>query len=140
MSLELIMALDRVAIQSSVKAGTVLFRSGDPVSAVFLTRRGRLAFEWTVTNGVIQLEFTGPGHIAGLPAALNGTYSVTARAADDCDLGFIPTAWVIELLERDSDLSKAASELVAQEAVRMRSMMVNAFNEGNLGAAARRML
>jgi|HubBroStandDraft_5_1064220.scaffolds.fasta_scaffold385571_2 CRP-like cAMP-binding protein len=137
---ELITALDQNATESFAKAGTVLFRCGDSVSAVYLVRRGRLALEWASGNRLIQLDFAGPGRIVGLPAALNGTYSLTASAVEDTELAFIPSQWVIELLEGDWRLSLAATRMVSREVVRMRSMLRTSFaiNQDGLDVQAKR--
>jgi CRP-like cAMP-binding protein len=86
------------------------------------------------------LDFAGPGRIVGLPAALNGTYSLTASAVEDTELAFIPSQWVIELLEGDWRLSLAATRMVSREVVRMRSMLRTSFaiNQDGLDVQAKR--
>lgn len=135
MSSELITALDRVALNSSIRAGTLLFRSGDSVSAVFLIRAGELTLELTTDGGAVQLDPLGPGQIVGLPAALNGSYSLTARAADDSELGYIPATWVIELLNREPELCLAASKIVAREAAEFRSAIRKKWKERRAGGS-----
>ena len=82
--------LDAHAMPSQVQAGTTLFRGGDAVRAVYMIRRGRVAFTWSTKAGVTSLDTLGSGAIVGLPAVLNGEYSVSARAVEDCELGCIP--------------------------------------------------
>ena len=125
MSSELMAALEANATSATLKAGNILFCSGDPVSAVYLIRSGRLALEWSAGESVVQLDFAGPGAIVGLPAALNGQYSLSARAAEDTELGFIPYEWVVELFEQNARLSLAATRLVAREIAKIRGTVFN---------------
>jgi CRP-like cAMP-binding protein len=55
----------------------------------------------------------------GLPAALNGEYSVTAKAVEDSELGYISAERVIAMLESSPRLALAAMKLTVQEAARM---------------------
>jgi CRP-like cAMP-binding protein len=120
MSAELVAVVDRNATCCAIKAGTILFRRGDPVSAVYVIRSGRLALEWCAGENVLQLDFAGPGNLVGLPAAFKGEYCLSARAAEDTELGFVPHRWAIELLERDARLSLAATRIVSRELTKMR--------------------
>jgi CRP-like cAMP-binding protein len=67
------------------------------------------------------MEILGPGSIIGLPAAMNGTYSATAKALTDSDLGFISAERVLELLASDPALCRAAMRMMSQGVGRMRS-------------------
>jgi CRP-like cAMP-binding protein len=120
MSAELVAAVDRNAVFTTVRAGTVLFRRGDPMSAIFIVRSGRLILDWSVSENVVQLDFADPGDIVGLPAALNGEYCHSARAAEDTVLGVVPRSWAIELFKRDARLSLAATRIISRELAKMR--------------------
>jgi CRP-like cAMP-binding protein len=67
------------------------------------------------------MEFLGPGNVVDLPAAINGTYSVTAKAAIDSELGMITADRVIELLAARPALCRVAMRRMSQAVARMRS-------------------
>src|ERR1700691_1702903 len=96
---ELTAELDRVASSVSLRKGTPLFHVGEPVSGVFIVRRGAVVMSLDGPNDIFPPKPLGPGEIAGLPAALTGTYSLSARTADDSVLGFVPSRKVTEILD-----------------------------------------
>lgn len=122
MSSNLITTFDTIAESAAVPAGTVLFRCGDPVFRVYLVRKGRVVLVWPDSKNLQPMEVLGPGNLIGLPAALNGDYSVTARALEDCDLGVLPASRVVELLEGDPRMMQSAIRLLGQEVARMRRL------------------
>jgi hypothetical protein len=63
----------------------------------------------------------GPGSVVGLPAAINGTYSVTAKTEVDSELGVLSTARVVELLETVPGFCRIAMRMMSQEVARIRS-------------------
>ena len=67
------------------------------------------------------MEVVGPGSVVGLPGAINGTYSVTAKAASDAELGFVSAERALELLASAPALCRAAMLMMSQEVARMRS-------------------
>ena len=70
------------------------------------------------------MEILGPGSLIGIPAAINGTYSATAKTLTDSDLGFISAERVLELLASDPALCRATMRMMSQEVARMRSSIV----------------
>ena len=110
--------------------GSFVFSSGDAASAVYVVRTREIVLEWADSNDVYPFDIFGPGTIIGLPAALNGEYSATARAAEDSELGFIPAGRVLDMLERNPTHMHATMKLLALEVARMRDMIVNT-PEGN---------
>jgi CRP-like cAMP-binding protein len=66
----------------------------------------------------------GPGQIAGIPAALNGTYNLTATAAENCEVGYVPTESFVQLLECEACVSRMAMERVSRELLRIRVLAV----------------
>ncbi|HEX4006000.1 MAG TPA: Crp/Fnr family transcriptional regulator [Acidobacteriaceae bacterium] len=113
--------LERMATLVSLPAGSVLFRCGDPVSAVFLIRSGSVSMFLDSKNRSCLTRTLGPGEIAGLPAALTGIYSLSAQVAEDAELGFIPAPLVSALLERSPHLCLIAARAMSDEIARMRS-------------------
>lgn len=60
------------------------------------------------------------GNIIGVPAAINGSYSATAKAVVDSELGVISGARFLELLENTPELCRAAMRMMSQEVARLR--------------------
>jgi CRP-like cAMP-binding protein len=131
-STNLFRELDAIAIATPVRGGSFVFSSGDPASAVFVVRTGKVALIWADSNDVYPFDAVGPGAIIGLPAALNGENSATARAVEDSELGFIPADRVLEMLERDPTHMHATLKLLALEVARMRDMIANAPDDNRL--------
>ena len=126
MPTDLFRKLDAIAIPRFVHGGVPVFRCGDLASAVFTVRRGRIAIAWVgPLHEVHPLETLGPDSLVGLPAVMGGTYSVTARAVGDCEVGHIPREQVLELLKKTPLLNLAVAKMVGQELARMRAMIVN---------------
>jgi CRP/FNR family cyclic AMP-dependent transcriptional regulator len=125
MSADLFAELDALAIPVTVPKGAILFRSGDPASAVYFVRKGTIVLAWAGRDDVHPMDTLGPGSIIGLPAALNGQYSITARTLVESELGYIPVAVFTELLEGNPKLMKSATKLLGQEVARMRSLLTS---------------
>lgn len=119
MRVNLLEQLDRLAVSTPAPRGSLLFRSGEAASAVYIVRTGKIVLVWMAPDHVYPMDTVGPGSIVGLPAALNGEYSVTAKAVEDSDLGYIPAEEVIAMLESSPRLALAAMKLTVQEAARM---------------------
>jgi CRP-like cAMP-binding protein len=126
MSIDLFRELDAIAIATPVEKGSFVFSSGDPASAVFVIRTGKVALIWADSKEVSPLDTFGPGVILGLPAALNGEYSATAKAVEDSELGFIPADKVMDMLERSPSHMHATMKLLALEVARIRGIIANA--------------
>lgn len=123
MPIDLFAELDAVAISAPMPKGSVIFQNGDPGSAVYLIRSGRIALVWVDSNDVAPMDVNGPGRILGLPAAFNGNYSAMAKALVDSELGFVPSDRVLAMLGCRPSLMQAAVKLLGQEIARMRSMI-----------------
>ncbi|HEV2324704.1 MAG TPA: cyclic nucleotide-binding domain-containing protein, partial [Terracidiphilus sp.] len=108
---ELFDGLNRQATSKSVPAGTVLFRRDESSASVYTVRGGTIALLWPDTEEATPMEVLGPGSIIGLPDAINGTYSVTAKAVTDSELGHICADCVLELLASDPALCRSASRM-----------------------------
>jgi CRP-like cAMP-binding protein len=124
--IDLLRELDAIAIATFVEKGSFVFSSGDPASAVYVVRSGKIALIWPDSNEVYPMDTFGPGTIIGLPAALNGEYSATARAVEKSALGFVPADRVMDLLERNPGHMHATMRLLALEVARMRELTANA--------------
>jgi CRP-like cAMP-binding protein len=130
--ISLFQELDSIAIAAPVQKGSFVFSSGDPTSAVYVVRSGKIALLWAAAQNAYPFDAFGPATVLGLPSALNGFYSATARAVEDSVLGFIPADRVLDMLERNPSLMHATLKLVALEVARMREMIATVFDDGKL--------
>jgi len=119
---ELILKLDAHAIPVSIPAGVLVMRCGEPISNLFLLRRGKMAVFWTDPCQSEPIETRGPSEIVGLPMAPDGTCRITAYTLEDCEVGLLPAGRVLQLLERDFSLWSAVMVYIGREAARMRSV------------------
>lgn len=106
-----------------IPVGKLIFSPGDRPSAVYLIRDGRMALIWRARNNISPMDVVGPGQIVGLPAALDGEYSIGARAVTDCEAGMVPADEAVALLESDADLLREATGMLAREVARMRALL-----------------
>jgi len=113
--------LDGAATGVSLPCGSLLFRCGDPVSGIYLIRSGAVTMYLDAPAESHIAKVLGPGELAGLPAALTGVYSLSARVTADAELGFIPAGEVAALLERSPHLCLLAARAMSDEIARMRS-------------------
>jgi CRP/FNR family transcriptional regulator len=121
---ELATEFDRAASTVSLRKGDSLFRCGDPVSGVFIVRKGAIRMSLDSSVGPLFPPVTlGPGEIAGLPATLTGTYSLSAEVSEPAELGFIPADRVMDLLECNPRLCLLATRFISREIARMRSAL-----------------
>jgi CRP-like cAMP-binding protein len=67
---DLFAELNAVAISAPVQNGSLVFRNGDPGSAVYVVRSGRIALIWCHSGQIYPMDTLGPGRIIGLPAVL----------------------------------------------------------------------
>jgi CRP-like cAMP-binding protein len=129
---DLFAELNAVAISAPVQNGSLVFRNGDPGSAVYVVRSGRIALIWCHSGQIYPMDTLGPGRIIGLPAVFNGEFSATAKAVEDSVLGFIQADEVLRMLECDPSLMQAATKLLGQEVARMRTMIPRLASDGRL--------
>ncbi|MGA7524030.1 MAG: Crp/Fnr family transcriptional regulator [Acidobacteriaceae bacterium] len=121
---ELVSELDRIASGVSMGKGAVLFHSGDPVSGVFIVRKGAILLSIGLPNDLYPPRLLGPGEIAGLPATFTGHYSLTAEiAAPETELGFVPSRRVSDLLECSPNLCFLAMRFISEEIARVRKAL-----------------
>jgi CRP-like cAMP-binding protein len=121
---DLVSELNRIASDGSMTMGTILFHSGDPVSGVFIVRRGAVRLSLGIPTDLYPPRILGPGEIVGLPATLTGHYSLTAEVASpDAELGFVPSRRVSELLECSPHLCFLAMRFISEEIARVRTAL-----------------
>lgn len=115
--------LDRLATTVSIPKGTILFQCGKAVAGVFVVRRGAVRMSLDDASHLYPPRILGPGEIAGLPATLTGTYSLTAQVIEDAELGFIPAPRVTELFASSPQLCFLAMHIISEEIARTRSVL-----------------
>jgi len=121
---ELVNELSLIASAVSKNEGAVLFRSGDPVSGIFIVRRGAVRLSLGIRSDLYPPRTLGPGEIAGLPATLTGHYSLTAEVvAPHTELGYVPGDRVSALLEGSPRLCFLAMRLISEEIARVRTAL-----------------
>lgn len=121
MSINLFDPLNQLARPISLPAGAMLFQRDEPSQSVYVVCSGRIALLWPDAEDSAPMETLGPGAIVGLPAAINGVYSITAKAAADSELGVTSVARVMELLETHPALCRHALKLMGKEVANIRS-------------------
>lgn len=87
----------------------------------YVVLSGNIALLWPDAEEAVPMEVLGPGSIIGLPAALNGTYSVTAKAIVDSEVGVISAARVLDLLECNPAFCRRAIRMMSREVAKLRS-------------------
>lgn len=120
---ELLTELNRIASDVSMNRGAVLFHHGDPVSGIYIVRKGAVRLSLGASNQLYPPRLLGPGAIVGLPAALTGTYSLTAELAQPSELGFVPSRRVSEILECSPRLCYLAMRFISEEIARVRTAL-----------------
>jgi len=120
---ELAAELDRVGSNVTLRKGTALFHCGDVLSGVFVVRKGSVTLSVDNENSIYPPQTVGAGAIVGLPATLTGHYSLTARVAEDAELGFVPGPSVTQMLEISPDLCMIAMRLMSEEIARVRTAL-----------------
>jgi CRP-like cAMP-binding protein len=116
---------DLASTTISLPCGSMLFRCGEPVSGIYLIRKGAVTMYLDPGAQTHIAKALGPGEIAGLPAALTGIYSLSARVTADAELGFIPAPQVASLLERSPHLCLLAARAMSDEIARTRTGIRN---------------
>ena len=118
---ELFDPLNGLASSRSLPAGTILFRRDEASHFVYVVRSGEVALLWPDAEDAAPMEIAGPGSVVGLPAAINGTYSVTAKTEVDSELGVVSAARVVELLETVPGFCRIAMRMMSHEVAKIRS-------------------
>ncbi len=121
-SAELKTEFEKISSTVTKTRGTLLFRRGDPASGVFLVRKGTVTLELDSAERIYRTRTLGPGSVAGLPASVSGNaYSLTAKVAEDSELGYIPREKLIKLLGENPHLCFSAMKVMSSEISRMRA-------------------
>jgi CRP-like cAMP-binding protein len=118
--------IDALARDVALPKGTLLFGCGDPVSGVYVIRKGTISLFVPAPQDEAYISSLGPGSVIGLPASFNGYYSTGAEATEDSEAGFLAHDRLLELLEGNQALLLAATHMIAQETARIRGLITSA--------------
>ncbi len=119
---ELRKALEPLATTVCKKKGAVLFREGQKPNGVYVIRAGQVELSVrATTDGAAAPRIAGPGAVIGLPGNISGkAFSLTAKALDECELGFVPRAKFVKLLRSDGQLCLHAVQVISKELATLR--------------------
>lgn len=97
--------------------GSVLFREGDRISAVFVMCSGKVKVSATSRDGrTMILRIADAGDVLGMSAALtNGEYEVTAEALEPCRVRVLHLKHLTNMLQQFSDASMGAAKALAED-------------------------
>lgn len=121
--LDLATELDRAASKVILRKGTVLFHRGNPLSGVFVIRKGAVTLSLERPSAIYPPRTIGPGEIAGLPATFTGHYSLSAQVTEDAELGFVPGPKVTEIFELSPRLCMIAMRIMSEEIAQIRNAL-----------------
>jgi CRP-like cAMP-binding protein len=121
-SLELNKELRAVSRPLKKKKGVLLFQAGARSRGAFLVRSGKVRLQLDGATGLYPARMLGPGAVVGLPATVSGEpYSLTAEAAQDCELDFIPRKQLLGLLRSNTTAALQILQILSEEIYVMRN-------------------
>ena len=93
---------------------SLLFRAGDQNKGVFLVCSGRVCLQ---VPGAPHLDRVfSAGSLLGLPSTFIGKpYSLTAATVTDCDVVHVCKKGFLDLMSRDLDLCREATDILSRE-------------------------
>jgi CRP-like cAMP-binding protein len=113
--------LREVAVSTRKPKGAVLFRAGETAKGAFLIRSGQVRLSLHKAPFVYPSRVLGQGNVIGLPASFSGEpYSLTATAAKDCHVYFIPRARLLSLFRHNPEVGYQIVRILSEEIYDMR--------------------
>jgi len=113
--------LGKAAIATFKRKGATLFRCGEAATGAYLIRRGQVRLSLGGNPALYPSRVLGPGNVIGLPATFSGEpYSLTAEAAKDCHLDFIPRARLLNLFRHNPQVGYQIVRILSEEIFEMR--------------------
>ena len=102
--------------------GDLLFRAGEQARGAFVVKRGKVRLQLEGAGGLYPARILGPGAVVGLPATVSGEpYSLTAEAAQDCELDFISRKELLALLQHNTTAALQILQILSEEIYQMRN-------------------
>ena len=116
--------LDSMASPISSPKNTVIFTQGDAPVGVYVIRKGSVRLTVKAGDSEILMRIAQPGSVLGLPGVLsNKPYSLTARATQNCEMGFVTAERLIELVRQNPTLGLQVLQLLSEEVRAARGAM-----------------
>jgi CRP-like cAMP-binding protein len=114
---QLVLALDRKAIELSCGADRVLFRQGDSPVGLYILHKGEVTLTMDSPKGEVILSAEArAGSLLGLPGLIgNEPYTLTATAHSGAELGFVPREDFTALMQSDPYMSLKVLQVLAAE-------------------------
>lgn len=113
--------LSAIAIPVRKAKGALLFRTGQAAKGAYLIRSGQVKLTLDEGPGRYPSRVLGPGAVVGLPATFSGEpYSLTAQAAKDCRLDFVPRARMLKLLQTNPIAGFQVVRILSEEIFQIR--------------------
>jgi CRP/FNR family transcriptional regulator, cyclic AMP receptor protein len=113
-------AIASAAVRTTLRAGQVLFRQGEPGSAFYIVERGEIEISVHSADGrKLALDVLRDGEVFGEIALFGGQRTATARALSDSLLQRVRRADLLNTLRRDPDLALDFIEVLCERLRRL---------------------
>lgn len=113
---DIIKALENLAVPVTYPRAALIFEQGEPASGIFLVRKG--AVRMTIKSGKtdILMRIAREGSVLGLPATMSGhPYSLTARAMQTSELGFVEREALIAAVRKNPALGLQILQMLSED-------------------------
>lgn len=118
--------LDGMASPVTYTKNAVIFTQGDAPVGVYVIRKGSVRLTVKAGDSEIVMRVAQPGSVLGLPGVLsNKPYSLTARAVQTCEMGFVQAEKLIQLVRENPVLGLQVLQLLSEEVRAARGAMAN---------------
>ncbi|MFZ0761945.1 MAG: Crp/Fnr family transcriptional regulator [Candidatus Sulfotelmatobacter sp.] len=110
-------SVDMVSHHTIMPAGALLFVEGQTPRGVYVLCSGKVKLSTTSKEGrVLILKQSEAGEVLGLSAAISSThYEMTAETASPCQLNFIASQDLMNLLQSESEVGMRAAQWLSRE-------------------------
>ena len=118
--------LDTMATTVSHSKNATIFSQGDAPVGVFIVRKGSVRMSVRAGDAEVMMRTAQAGSVLGLPGVLsNKPYSLTARAVQPCELGFVKAEDLIKLVRENPALGLQVLQLLSEEVRAARGAIAN---------------
>jgi CRP-like cAMP-binding protein len=109
-------AIEAMAVSVTCAKGAIVFHQGDEPKGVYLVRKGAVRMTIKADKSEILMRVAHEGSVLGLPAVMSDhAYSLTAKAAQACELGFVERHKVLDLVRRKPVLGLEILQMLSDE-------------------------
>jgi CRP-like cAMP-binding protein len=118
--------LNSMASSVTHPKNSLLFTQGDLPVGVYVIRKGSIRMTVRAGESEVLMRVAHAGSVLGLPGVLsNKPYSLTARAVQACELGFVQGDRLIQLVRENPALGLQVLQLLSEEVRAAREAMAN---------------